>query len=260
MLGKLIKYEWKATAKLLIPLNIFLILISIAGRIMISFKIFNTENSNIFAVLCIMLYVMSIFVICVLTFVYLIGRFYKNFYSDEGYLMFTLPATPHQLLISKLLIAFIWDLINTIITIGSLLFLLSSDVGLKEAISQFPLVIKEMSEFLKITETGIYALIIFFIIVSILHQFLTFYVSISIGQLYSRHKLVGSGVAYIAIYIITSIISFAGMIILGYSPVGNTNNITDISFLYFSLAVTVVLSFIFYFVTEFLMKKHLNLD
>ncbi len=42
-------------------------------------------------------------------------RFHKNLYSNEGYLMFTLPVKPQMLLASKTIVAFSWIIISFIV-------------------------------------------------------------------------------------------------------------------------------------------------
>lgn len=44
MLGKLMKYEWKATWKLLIPLNLFIVVMSILAYITIQLRFFDSDK------------------------------------------------------------------------------------------------------------------------------------------------------------------------------------------------------------------------
>ena len=46
-----------------------------------------------------------------------VQRFYKNLLGDEGYLMFTLPATPGQQIFSKLLVSLVWSLMGIVVVI-----------------------------------------------------------------------------------------------------------------------------------------------
>ncbi len=47
-------------------------------------------------------------------------RFYKNFYTDEGYLTFTLPVKRTTLFASKVANAFIWQIATFIVIVGAL--------------------------------------------------------------------------------------------------------------------------------------------
>ncbi|MDE7018149.1 MAG: hypothetical protein K2P65_11375, partial [Lachnospiraceae bacterium] len=46
MLGKLMKYEWKATWKLLVPLNLFIVLMTILAYCTVQMSFFDS-NSNL---------------------------------------------------------------------------------------------------------------------------------------------------------------------------------------------------------------------
>lgn len=55
----------------------------------------------------------------------MIYRFYKNYMTDEGYLMFTLPVNRHQLIWSKLLSALLYTAASAVaVTLSILLVLL----------------------------------------------------------------------------------------------------------------------------------------
>lgn len=118
MLGKLMKYELKSSARTLCPLYLgFLIIALICG---IQMRVLAKRPSEMFfmpdvsdveryiltfsmillAVLCV--------AIMVLTVVVIIQRFNKSLIGDEGYLMFTLPVSHTQLLCSKLFAGVIW--------------------------------------------------------------------------------------------------------------------------------------------------------
>ena len=120
MLGKLIKHEFKETSKLMLPLYLVLVVITILGRIvaqsiMISGNADSSTIMAIFNILSVFVYVVGLIVISIASYIYLIMRFYKNLFSNEGYLMHTLPVTSWQLLISKLVTAFIWFISETIL-------------------------------------------------------------------------------------------------------------------------------------------------
>ena len=105
MLKKLLKYEWKETARLLLPINLALIVLTVLGCAMLSTSIFDSEVSIFFAVPLLILYIISIIAFSSVTIIYIYVRFYKNLYTAEGYLMHTLPVTPMQLFHSKLIVA-----------------------------------------------------------------------------------------------------------------------------------------------------------
>jgi hypothetical protein len=102
MLGKLMKYEFKATGRIFLPLFGALIIISAFNRLFIALdftlpKIIASTMSGFM--------IAAIFVVAI---VLTIQRFYRNLLSSEGYLMFTLPVKVDSLIWSKLLVASIW--------------------------------------------------------------------------------------------------------------------------------------------------------
>lgn len=107
MLSKLMYHEFKATRRVFFPAyGIMLALAVISSVFMILSS--NLQRLAVPLALLLLAYVLSLFAVGVLSFVYMIVRFYKNLLGDEGYLMFTLPATPAQLVWSKCLVSTIW--------------------------------------------------------------------------------------------------------------------------------------------------------
>ena len=78
MLGKLMKYEWKATWKLLIPLNLFIVVMSVLAYTTVQLEFFESNNDLVImtGTLLLLAYVLSMFVISIVTVIYLIYRFY----------------------------------------------------------------------------------------------------------------------------------------------------------------------------------------
>lgn len=127
MLGRLLKYEMKASARTLLPLYIgTLVAAVICAFITASFvaddgarfamlTFMYGEATGIFSAFAFLLFFGLCVAIMVLTAMIVIQRFNKNLIGDEGYLMFTLPVTHVQLLSSKLIAGLLWVLIGTLI-------------------------------------------------------------------------------------------------------------------------------------------------
>ena len=129
MLGKLMKHEFKATAKLFLPL--LTAVLALLGGFQVIFLLVKWLMGNndshplvtvlfaLFAVLAALALIALLAVIVIVA----IQRFYKNLLGDEGYLMFTLPATPGQQILSKLLVSLAWSLAGIVVVIlGGVLF------------------------------------------------------------------------------------------------------------------------------------------
>ena len=96
MLTKLLKHEFRATARIMGPL--YLVLLAVALGFNFSARLMDTSNVvlNILAALVILAYVAAIIGVFIVAFILMLQRFYKNLLGDEGYIMFTLPASVHQ--------------------------------------------------------------------------------------------------------------------------------------------------------------------
>ena len=101
---KLLKYEWKACARTCLPLYGVLILMSLISRILYVIPK-NASLDFMLPAIGSMLYMGVMMAAFAVTAVILIQRFYKNLLGSEGYLMFTLPVTVSQHLLSKTIIA-----------------------------------------------------------------------------------------------------------------------------------------------------------
>ena len=138
MLGKLLKYDFKSVWRVWwiaavsalgasvigsFALRFFLSLIEVQDPAIlenreISFAYVASLILFIFSVLAI---IASVFVMEILVYF----RFYKHFFSDEGYLTFTLPVSRKNLLLSKTLNAIIWSVIHAVLlVICALIFML----------------------------------------------------------------------------------------------------------------------------------------
>ena len=110
MLGKLIKYDLKALAKILAPLWGVLLVMGLIFGISIRSNLDGIGNTMIvFSLVVIVAVIVAIFVMNVII---VIQRFWKGLLQEEGYLMFTLPVTTRGLILSKVISALIislWD-------------------------------------------------------------------------------------------------------------------------------------------------------
>jgi hypothetical protein len=115
MLPKLIKNDFKSTyTRMLMTFAVFTLLCIIIPLVIIQFQ---KTAAILYVSLACSLGTMALFI---LTFVFLFVRYNSNLYSNEGYLMFTLPTKGRNLLLSKLITSFIWITIATVIAFVSI--------------------------------------------------------------------------------------------------------------------------------------------
>lgn len=117
MLGKLLKYDFKSVWRVWWIVAVSVFGVSFVGAFALRFmlsEVMNTELSDVFAlvgvasILILVLCVFAIVASVLLTEILVYLRYYKHFFTDEGYLTFTLPVSRKDLLLSKTINAIIW--------------------------------------------------------------------------------------------------------------------------------------------------------
>ena len=263
MLGKLFKYEMKATARIFVPVYIAMVLLSGIGRLVSGIDLFSGELSWI-AGLFLATYVFAIFAVFILTYVVVIQRFYKNLLSDEGYLMFTLPVKPSRLILSKLLASVLWMVCTVVAILFSLLVLAAS----KDFFAAIPEAWASLVAFFT-KEFGGYSTLmavelIVLLVVALFCSMLLFFVSIALGQLISRHKVAGAFAAYLLISFVVEIVMLLLLFLLvsiqGFSMDEISNRTGVTVFMPLILFLQTAFSLVYFFLTNFIFKKHLNLE
>jgi hypothetical protein len=261
MLSKLIKHEFRATFRLLIPLFIILFILSIVDRIVLSLDIFHGVL-EIIPILITFAFVISIATVIIATFILMIMRFYKNLTSDEGYLMFTLPVHTRQLIHSKFLVFFTWTIACILAVIAALLIALARPESISELWNSFKQVLKGLNNAMEGYGTLFIVETIVLILVNIIYQILAIYTSIAIGQLFNGHRLIASFGAYICIYlamqVIMTIFIFTVSLVFK-NDISNPKIIAQLLFPFITL-FNLVMICVYYFTTNYIFTKRLNLE
>ena len=93
MLGKLIKHEFRATGRIMVP--VLLAVLALAVLANISFLVIDYVSNAFLSMLLGLLiaaYFIGLVALGVITIIIMVYRFYKNMLGDQGYLMMTLPT------------------------------------------------------------------------------------------------------------------------------------------------------------------------
>lgn len=128
MLSKLLKYELRASGRILLP--VYALLLASAGCCSLFYKLaadhpYRTGAASVLMGLLMMAFWIFVVATGAITALLMIYRFYKNYMTDEGYLMFTLPVNRHQLIWAKLLSALLYTAASAVaVTLSILLVLL----------------------------------------------------------------------------------------------------------------------------------------
>lgn len=274
MLGKLIKYDFKSLNRYLLIVHAFLLLSAVAVRVFLTeplnVNFFDSEANGMIFMGIFILYTLIIvgtsFATCILVAV----RFYKNLYSDEGYLTFTLPVTRSQLLLSKTIAGTVWVFINTFLVFMCMAIV----IWTSEVSAGYHANDEKVLEALGFT--GAYAnltfskVILFLLLVALVEAIstvTTIYASVAIGQLFQGHRIVGAVASYFGLTTITSVIMYVLFIALGLFSFRDPTflvNQSSIGYMIDTFKISGILSIItavlLYTVTYMLMKKKLNLS
>ena len=275
MLGKLLSYEWKDSWAVMLVLNLVVIVMSIFGAFGIDalkeqdFSIVNSFYSAIYVTI----YAAGLFTLAIVTSIYFYIRFYKNLYTDQGYLMHTLPVSSHELIASKLIIAAMWRVISYI-TIGvGLLIIFHEEFGWNDIVG----VIDDVLE----SERPLYAITALVLLILIglgyvLYSLLMGYAAISIGQM-AKNKVWGAIGAFVGLRILVRFFRGALSVILmrthinsriigpsfiyGYMPgLADLDSDNILVVLLCSVIVVYSVCIVFYAISNYMMKYRLNLE
>ncbi len=261
MLKKLLKHEFAATGRFLIPLYLILLVIALVDRLVINLDIFHGVLGVIPGFLT-MAYIVSIIAIVVVTFVLLVMRFYKNLLGEEGYLMFTLPVRSDQLITTKLIASMVWTFFSIIAVIASLLIAFADAEAMREIAEGFRQAYQEMYN---VFGGNLFLMIIEFILMVLIGgamNILLIYVSIAVGQLFNGHRVLGAFLSYVGIYFVTQMVL---SLIIGIGslffrkPLETIESVPHIV-LPIGLLVMAAVGATYYIAINYIFKRKLNLE
>ena len=271
--GRLMKHEFRATWRIMGILLGTLAVITIAGRIYISLPVIqnlrfdNTGRYNTLDTVSAMLsvfYVMLILVAGIGSSMFLVVRFYRSMYTDEGYLTHTLPVNISEIIWTKFLTAFIWMLLTGIFIAVSVLLIVTAGSGIdfSEIASELSRMHKEIGISVEMLtgETAVMA------IIGLAAGIYEVYAAISLGQLSNSHRVFMSILWYVIFYVIIQFVSTIVLVVAGLTG-GTSGILLDEAgipelwsgFMMTSCLCNLLLGALFYFITYFIAKKKLNL-
>lgn len=253
MLGKVLKYDIKNSAKMFLPLYIGVLVITALAKVSVEF-LAEVDNLllSILSGTSILLYVAALFGLVIMTAIFLLMRFYKNFLTDEAYLTFTLPVKTSTLIISKQLNGILWNLLTAVILVAAVGGMFGQEIWEYRDMlkSMWQEIYTEMKTF--VTPVVIVGAILS-VIFSLVFNLSTIYASLSIGQMYTKHKILGAIIAYIGIYVVLNMFGNALLSIVDW-----TESI-DI-FMIYSVIEQLVVGVAGLGITYYFLKNKLNLE
>lgn len=274
MFTKLLKHEWRATKGILALLCVIVLIAGLTIGCTMHYIIWNDQNGTVVnmndagiatkfvSVACVLLIMAGVGAVAICSagsLFFLIYRFYKRCFTDEGYLTFTLPVTTHQILLSSLVNTIIGEIIMLVavclsVGIAAVLFLMAFpenliwadvSVGLKEAFGQMWTSLAEHFDVLSsMTVTGI---------IGALSELIVLMLAVTIGAMIAKkNKILAAVGVYYGISILQSFaLTFANLSVVDKQTVLGLFSVTSLTSLVIGIGG--------YFLMHYLTDKKLNL-
>ncbi len=275
MLSKLIKYDMKSLNRFLPVLHLFILLSSIMIRVFITGRIkpqTSSEQTDFLIILCYVLYFTMITALSTGTYLIAGIRFYKNMFSDEGYLTKTLPITNGMHLLSKTIAGSIWAMVNmcfvylcSYVVIWTPYIKSVVEENKDDILQEFGFV----GKYAGLSFSTVLLILLLFSCFGAISSIIMIYASVALGQLFSSHRVLGAVVSYFVISTLISVLSVVAMALLGSETrlIVTSGSLEDefnfvsymIEIMKISAGLMIITSVILYVATHCIMNKKINL-
>lgn len=221
MLGKLIKYDFRSLNRFLIIMHAFLLLSAVFIRVLFTGRIHEHMPDSQLDFTVLMITVLCVIIITAISFgtqLIIAARFYKNLFTDEGYLTRTLPVTNRQHLLSKTITGSIWCFLDIVLIFLSMYVVLWTPYIQNVLESEKEVIRKEfglVGKYADLSFPTILGVYLLFSILSSVAGIMMIYAAVALGQLFSSHRVLGAVVAYFVLSTLISVLSLIFMYIFG---------------------------------------------
>lgn len=262
MLRKLLKYDFKDLGRIIFPILLGILMLSVLGRILLETKLYYAVPETM-QILTAGIFVLLLVVCCVGAPYYFAVNFYKHFYGKRGYLTHTLPTTAGQKIFSRVFASFVLNLL-IYLTCFAALFVIFYSQDTANTIRQYmPLISSQFEIFTSMKLTSFLAATGAILIVNLLTELLLLLTCVSIGQLLRKHRVLGTIGAYIGIYFINQFLSTLLLAAIGFDMTSASVSMgrSYISTTYLlSAGLSLLECVLFSFLSGYFMEKKLNLN
>ncbi len=275
MLRKLIGYEFRATRRIYLPAFLAIAVLSLLNGVLFA-TVWNADTFFAPAGVIFTLYIFALFAVWVMALVYTITRFNNNLLKDEGYLMFTLPARPSQLIWSKAIVSVIWVVLTGILCLISLAVIMTpamlastDDMIMWSAVfSRVPLMLSKLWEEFGVSVITLPIEALVGVIAGLFGFCMKIYACLAIGNLFQRHRTAWAFGAYVLFGVIVQVVAVLAANIAGWMiPSGwmsffmsAPQTVTVNVMLLLMVAVSAVQIVIYFVITNYILSRRLNLQ
>ena len=276
MLGKLLKHDMRAQMRVILPVTICVMISAIlcTGALRLAFVLsditaepegFAAVLSTIFMSWVVLFVILNVFILLVYPTIALISivvHFYRNLYTDEGYLTFTLPVKTRSILTSKFISGMIWQLVSYIVLIALGAFILIFGTSPEHIVN-----LSGIRSFFDVVGMilGEYGWLAFTYLISLLagsfYGIAALYLAVTIGCVVAKkHRVLASiGVYYVINMIMSTMMSVVSFIIVAVATAMNESAALYVSSIV-SAAFSIVFTVAALLITVYMMKNKLNLS
>ena len=269
MVKKLFKHEFLAWLRILPLIYGIVLVIAAMNRLILCFET-NTVYYTIIQVSGILMYVIGLLVCFAAPIVFGVTRFYKNLFTGEGYLSFTLPVSNTTHLWVKPITALCFSVASLLVGLLTVPIITAGDV-FHEICLAAAYLLKHIPENMVGHLIGWAAEFIVLLIIALLYAHLLLNCCVSIGQLARKNRVLAAVGAYFGYYVITQI--FGTFLVILMVALENTQLLRDISqfimdkpnefihimFCSFILFYGLICA-AFFLISRFVIRKRLNLE
>lgn len=269
MVGKLYKHEFKAWLRVMSIIYGITLAVAVMLR---AAQIFESDSVyyNIIFGSGVAMYIIALLVSFASPVVFGVVRFYRNLFTGEGYLTFTLPATPANHLGVKVTTAVAFSVLSMLVCIGSVMIVTAGEV--------FAEICKAADYLIRLIPGDIAGHLAGFCVEFVLLLLVGFFVEhllldtcVCIGQLFRKNRVLAAVGVYFGIYMITQVLSTAlsvGMVVLEeagtleplYALIAENPYETAHMVLCGLIVLLAALGLIYYLVCHWIIGKKLNLE
>lgn len=277
MLGKLIKYELKATHRFMLLLYGLLMAASVIMVLILRFNVggalslqtsmgnFSMGGGNfileILSFLFIIFYALLVGAVLSVMFFYAINRFRVNLLGNEGYLMHTLPVKPSTNILAKNIVSSLWTILSMAAAAVSFLIVIIGMTGFSffEELQNFFRNADGMLIFRSVRLWSYMIELAILLIVSLMRIYFHIYASMAVGFSLNSHKMAASVGIYLVINTIHNTIHavLANVLLSDINLLESTNGHY---LLVFEIIFALISSFVYYMLSAYFMERKLNLQ
>lgn len=281
MLKKSIKHEFRATSRVMLPVYLAILALSVVTHF--AQRVIDSQSGSDFlrtvALLTMMIFFIGLAAVGLSVIALAAARFYRSFLSDEGYLTMTLPVNTHKLISSRLIVSVVWYALTALVCLLSVFLMAMNSGDWSRFFRGFGSFVREVWKVLPGLETNMLlgmilcAVELFLcLVLGAALASLLLYAAMAIGHSFNRHKKALSVVFGLVFYYATRIAAVISAIwIIGglfakYERAYAMDYLLEPSMTPYNLIIGVALALLaaacvlFYFLTHYFLTRKLNLE